>query len=104
MKLYELNKTRVINDSIDNVLIFFQNPRTSKQLPEKLSFKILTPTPIVMDKGTVIDYTKRLFGIQSIGEHSLQSIIRLMNLLMNKLKVHITFGIILTNLKRLMVV
>ena len=65
MKLYELNKTQLINDSIDNVFDFFSKPENLKTItPEKLSFKILTPTPIVMDKGTVIDYTIRLFGIQ----------------------------------------
>ena len=64
MKLYELNKTQVINDSIDNVFDFFSEPENLKTItPEKLSFKILTPTPIDMNKGTVIDYTIRLFGI-----------------------------------------
>ena len=54
MKLYELNKTQVINDSIDNVFDFFSKPENLKTItPEKLSFKILTPTPIVMDLSLI---------------------------------------------------
>jgi|TARA_B100000953_G_scaffold65793_1_gene52623 hypothetical protein len=65
MKIYELVKTQVIDSSIDNVFDFFAKPENLKTItPEKLSFNIITPTPITMDKGTVIDYTIRLFGIQ----------------------------------------
>ena len=65
MKIYELVKTQVIDSSIDNVFDFFAKPENLKKItPEKLSFNIITPTPITMDKGTVIDYTIRLFGIQ----------------------------------------
>ena len=64
MKTFQLNKTQVINDSIDNVFDFFSKPENLKIItPEKLSFNILTPAPIDMNKGTVIDYTIRLFGI-----------------------------------------
>ena len=31
--------------------------------PKSISFNILTPTPIKMEKGSLIDYTIRLFGI-----------------------------------------
>ena len=65
MKLYELNKTQIINDSIENVFDFFSKPENLKTItPEKLSFNILTPIPINMDKGTVIDNTIRLFGVR----------------------------------------
>ena len=58
MKTFELTKTQVINSSMDNVFDFFSKPENLKAItPEKLSFKILTPTPITMGKGTVIDYT-----------------------------------------------
>ncbi|MEC7799632.1 MAG: SRPBCC family protein, partial [Candidatus Neomarinimicrobiota bacterium] len=64
MKTFELTKTQVINSSMDNVFDFFSKPENLKAItPEKLSFKILTPTPITMGKGTVIDYTIRLFKI-----------------------------------------
>ena len=75
MKIYELVKTQVIDSSIDNVFDFFAKPENLKTItPEKLSFNIITPTPITMDKGTVIDYTIRLFGIQV---HCLAHLIRM---------------------------
>ena len=64
MKTFQLIKTQVINSPMDDVFDFFSKPENLKTItPAKLSFNILTPTPIVMEKGTVIDYTIRLFLI-----------------------------------------
>ena len=64
MKIYELNKTQYIKRSIEEVFSFFEKAENLALItPEKLAFKILTPTPIVMVKGTLIDYTIRLMGI-----------------------------------------
>ena len=58
MKTFELTKKQLINSSMENVFDFFSKPENLKTItPEKLSFNILTPTPINMGKGTVIDYT-----------------------------------------------
>lgn len=49
---------------IDRVFNFFKKPENLDQVtPSNLGFKILTPSPIPMAKGTVIDYTIRLYGI-----------------------------------------
>ena len=64
MKTFELTKKQLINSSMENVFNFFSKPENLKTItPEKLSFNILTPTPINMGNGTVIDYTIKLFGI-----------------------------------------
>ena len=64
MKIYELNKTQYIQRSIEEVFSFFEKAENLALItPGKLAFKILTPTPISMVKGTLIDYTIRLMGI-----------------------------------------
>jgi len=49
--------------SAERVFDFFKKPENLDQVtPPNLGFKILTPSPIPMAKGTVIDYTIRLYG------------------------------------------
>ena len=63
MKVYKLKFKQVINSSIDDVFSFFSNPENlSKITPEKLGFNILTPTPIKMKEGQLIDYSIKLLG------------------------------------------
>ena len=64
MKIYELNITQRIDAPLEKVFDFFSNPENLAEItPSKLGFNILTPSPIVMEKGTLIDYTIKLFGI-----------------------------------------
>ena len=64
MKVYELNVTHQIDAPLDKVFDFFSKPENlSKITPAKLGFNILTPSPIKMEKGTLIDYTIKLAGI-----------------------------------------
>ena len=64
MKTFELLKPQIIDSSMESVFDFFSKPENLKTItPAKLSFNIITPTPILMGKGTVIDYTIRLFKI-----------------------------------------
>lgn len=63
MKVYKLKFKQVINSSLDDVFSFFSNPENlSKITPEKLGFNILTPTPIKMKEGQLIDYSIKLLG------------------------------------------
>ncbi len=64
MKIYELNITQRIDAPLEKVFDFFSKPENLAEItPSKLGFNILTPSPIVMEKGTLIDYTIKLFGI-----------------------------------------
>lgn len=43
---------------------FFEKPENLEKLtPSNLGFKILTPSPVSMNVGRLIDYTIRIFGI-----------------------------------------
>ena len=65
MKVYSLHYKQIVNRPLDDVFDFFSNPENlSKITPKKLDFNIMTPSPIKMINGQLIDYTIRLFGIR----------------------------------------
>ena len=63
MKIYTINTVQVINKSIEEVFAFFSDPENLAVItPENLGFKIITPTPIKMSPGCLIDYQIHLMG------------------------------------------
>jgi len=49
---------------VEQVFDFFKRPENLDAVtPKNLGFKILTPSPIIMQKGAVIDYTIQIYGI-----------------------------------------
>ena len=61
---YQLEKHQFISRSKTEVFDFFKTPENLEKItPENLNFKILTPSPILMEEGTLIEYRIKLFGI-----------------------------------------
>ena len=64
MKLYTLDSNQFINKPIEEVFQFFSKPENLSVItPAKLGFKILSPNPIKMEVGRLIDYNIYLMGI-----------------------------------------
>ena len=64
MKLYTLESNQFINKPIEEVFQFFSKPENLSVItPAKLGFKILSPNPIKMEVGRLIDYNIYLMGI-----------------------------------------
>lgn len=63
MKTFELRQTQTIEAPLGDVFEFFADPRNLGVItPPWLGFRMLTPEPIVMAPGTLIDYAIRLRG------------------------------------------
>lgn len=64
MKRRRLERTTVVPRPIDEVFAFFADAGNLEQLtPPWLAFSILTPRPIEMTEGTLIDYRLRVHGL-----------------------------------------
>ena len=65
MKVNKLKFEQRIDKPIKEVFDFFSDPENLALItPNKLSFKIITPTPIKMKEGQLIDYTIKLYGFE----------------------------------------
>jgi len=63
MKVHIIKREQFLARPIEDVFAFFNRPENlAKITPESLGFKILTPQPLNMKEGAIIDYTiKPLF-------------------------------------------
>ncbi len=65
MRRYTLKREQTIARPRAEVFSFFEKPENlAKITPPSMEFKILTPQPITMTSGALIDYTLRIFGIR----------------------------------------
>jgi len=63
-KGFRLETELLINKPIEEVFDFFSNAENLEYLtPKNLHFSILTPRPIEMKKGLLIDYKLKLYGL-----------------------------------------
>ncbi|MFN7313508.1 MAG: SRPBCC family protein [Bacteroidota bacterium] len=64
MKAHIIEKVTIIPKPLDEVFAFFSKAENLNAItPPELQFKILTPLPIDMKPGTLIDYKIKLEGI-----------------------------------------
>jgi ligand-binding SRPBCC domain-containing protein len=64
MSTYTLDQTQLVRRPLGEVFAFFSDPQNLELLtPPILGFKILTPTPIEMRVGALIDYRISLRGL-----------------------------------------
>ena len=64
MRIYTLKRQQLIRRPLGEVFSFFSKPENLAILtPKKLGFQILSPLPIPMKEGALIDYTIRLIGL-----------------------------------------
>ncbi len=62
MKTYFFKQEIHIPDLLETVFHFFSNAENLNRLtPPHLDFEILTPLPIIMAKGTLIDYQLKIY-------------------------------------------
>jgi len=65
MKVHVLKRTQVVDRPLSEVFAFFERPENLSVItPLSMAFEILTPAPIAMQTGAVIDYTVRIFGVR----------------------------------------
>jgi ligand-binding SRPBCC domain-containing protein len=59
-----LETAAILPQPVDHVFMFFANVENLERItPPELDFQILTPTPIAIGEGTIIDFRLRLFGV-----------------------------------------
>jgi ligand-binding SRPBCC domain-containing protein len=64
VKIYSIEYNQFVDRPLDEVYAFFEKPENLEKLtPDSLEFKILTPSPIRMSVGRLIDYTIKILGI-----------------------------------------
>ncbi len=64
MRIHTLQRQQVVPQPIDKVFPFFTKPENLALItPKSLSFRVLTPSPVTIEQGRIIDYTIKLIGV-----------------------------------------
>lgn len=60
---YLLKREQIVDKPLEEVFEFFSRPENlTKITPPEMGFNIITPTPIEMIRGSLIDYTVKVLG------------------------------------------
>lgn len=60
-----MQRQQIVERPLDQVFDFFQKPENLAAItPPDLDFQLLSPSPVRMEKGRIIDYTIRVMGIK----------------------------------------
>ena len=63
-KIYSFSKEQFVPSDIDTVFEFFSRPENLEKItPSSMGFNIITPKPIEMKEGAIIDYTVKILGV-----------------------------------------
>ena len=63
--MYTLQRLQLVDRPLDQVFDFFQKPENLAAItPPSLDFQLLSPSPVPMEQGRVIDYTIRVMGVK----------------------------------------
>jgi len=64
VKVHVLERTQTVAADLDEVFAFFAQPENLARItPPSMRFQILTPSPIAMREGALIDYLVRVGGL-----------------------------------------
>ncbi|MDA7685638.1 SRPBCC family protein [Candidatus Marinimicrobia bacterium] len=63
-KVYTFKKEQFVPSDMDTVFDFFSRPENLEKItPPAMGFHIMTPKPVEMKEGAIIDYTVNIMGI-----------------------------------------
>ena len=69
--VYILTREQWVDRPLERVFPFCERPENLALItPARLRFRLLTPTPVTMEQGRIIDYTIRVLGEQLQGPYS----------------------------------
>ncbi|MBI3735719.1 SRPBCC family protein [Candidatus Sumerlaeota bacterium] len=65
MQVHRFERRQIIPRPLSEVFGFFARPENLARLtPPRLQFRMLTPSPIAMKEGAILDYSIRLLGVR----------------------------------------
>ena len=63
-KIYTFYNEQFVPSDMDTVFEFFSRPENLEKItPSSMGFNIITPSPIKMKEGAIIDYTVKIMGV-----------------------------------------
>jgi ligand-binding SRPBCC domain-containing protein len=66
MRIYTIERRQLVHRPLEEIFTFFSRPENLGLLtPKQVGFNILTPSPISMQTGALIDYTIKVLGIRT---------------------------------------